>query len=320
MLQALGAVGKWQDACVVRADMAAAGVPMNVVTWTSLIGACKKAGLVEKAFQLLEEMREDGLQPDTVTYNLLIDVCAEAGQQERAFALLEEMKLGTNGTYSKDGATTGRGPQNSSQRWPVAHEQGRKDQGEGGSQDKVDFHGEFVPSLDGDCCHVDSRLLQDDGSAAVSSTVRHSSTAGAFKDLGKQEPRSMVEAGKDNRTYGSQGCCAPDEATYNTLMKACASDVLRVRELMVEMRWMGITPSVRSWALLLDAHGTSGDLTGAFQVSDPYPTDSTHDRSWDKQRNGVKVAQLRKAVDDTSHSCAHSLLGVLVVGMALNFT
>ncbi|CAI5522125.1 unnamed protein product [Closterium sp. Naga37s-1] len=69
-------------------------VRANVVTWTSLIGACVHAGFVDHAFRVFDEMVGSGCEATTAVYNLMIDMCAEAGLEDRAVALLREMQAG----------------------------------------------------------------------------------------------------------------------------------------------------------------------------------------------------------------------------------
>ena len=61
--------------------MAARGCERNVITFSSLISACERAGRCDIALRLFEEMRREGCRPNVVTYNGLIGACA---QGERA--------------------------------------------------------------------------------------------------------------------------------------------------------------------------------------------------------------------------------------------
>ena len=56
-----------------------------MITYSSLISACEKAGRWELALQLFREMHAEGCRPNVVTYNSLIAACA---QGERSPALL----------------------------------------------------------------------------------------------------------------------------------------------------------------------------------------------------------------------------------------
>lgn len=63
----------------IYAEQVARGCERNVITYSSLISACEKAGRWETALQLFEEMNRDGCNPNTVTYNSLITACGQGG-------------------------------------------------------------------------------------------------------------------------------------------------------------------------------------------------------------------------------------------------
>ena len=48
-----------------------------MITYSSLISACEKAGEWRLALQLLEEMRREGCNPNVISYNSLITACAQ---------------------------------------------------------------------------------------------------------------------------------------------------------------------------------------------------------------------------------------------------
>lgn len=53
------------------------GCDRNVITYSSLISACEKAGRWELALDLFSEMHREGCKPNVVTYNSLIAACAQ---------------------------------------------------------------------------------------------------------------------------------------------------------------------------------------------------------------------------------------------------
>ena len=53
------------------------GCERNVITYSSLISACEKAGRWELALELFREMHNEGCRPNVVTYNSLIAACAQ---------------------------------------------------------------------------------------------------------------------------------------------------------------------------------------------------------------------------------------------------
>jgi pentatricopeptide repeat protein len=55
----------------------AQGCERSVITYSTLISACEKAGEWELALQLFEEMRGEGCVPNVISYNSLITACAQ---------------------------------------------------------------------------------------------------------------------------------------------------------------------------------------------------------------------------------------------------
>lgn len=49
----------------------------SVITYSSLISACEKAGQWQLALELFNEMHAEGCIPNTVTFNSLITACAQ---------------------------------------------------------------------------------------------------------------------------------------------------------------------------------------------------------------------------------------------------
>lgn len=49
----------------------------SVITYSSLISACEKAGQWETALRIFNEMQQDNCVPNTVTYNSLVTACAQ---------------------------------------------------------------------------------------------------------------------------------------------------------------------------------------------------------------------------------------------------
>ena len=68
-------------------------VPRDVITYNSVISACEKAGNHKKALYFLNKMYAiDGIHPDTVSYNSALSACAKGLQIEKAKDLLIQMK------------------------------------------------------------------------------------------------------------------------------------------------------------------------------------------------------------------------------------
>ncbi|MDB0542748.1 hypothetical protein LBW62_16325 [Ralstonia solanacearum] len=75
-----------------------AGICPNVVTYSAAISACEKAGRVDEALALLNELKAMGgddpmMRPNVVTYSAAISACEKAGRADHALALLGELKV-----------------------------------------------------------------------------------------------------------------------------------------------------------------------------------------------------------------------------------
>ena len=73
--------------CPLPQDMVRRGCERNVITYSSLISACEKAGRWELALELFREMHTEGCRPNVVTYNSLIAACAQGEEAARCAAL-----------------------------------------------------------------------------------------------------------------------------------------------------------------------------------------------------------------------------------------
>ena len=62
-------------------EMVYKGCERSVITYSSLISACEKAGQWELALELFNEMHHEGCFPNTVTFNSLITACAQGKPQ-----------------------------------------------------------------------------------------------------------------------------------------------------------------------------------------------------------------------------------------------
>lgn len=85
------------------------------------------------------------------------------------------------------------------------------------------------------------------------STKRHQLAIPTLTSLGKLSSSARSD------------CCTPNLVTYNTLMKACGSAPERARELLVEMKGLGLVPDLKSWSILMDAYGSKGDILGCLE-------------------------------------------------------
>ncbi|WIA29715.1 hypothetical protein OEZ86_012195 [Tetradesmus obliquus] len=73
-------------------EMRARGVERNVHTYTALMNVCIKCGKLTTALDIFHNMKAEGCTPNVVTYNTLIDVYGKLGQWDRAVNVLKLMR------------------------------------------------------------------------------------------------------------------------------------------------------------------------------------------------------------------------------------
>ncbi|GMH40776.1 hypothetical protein BSKO_08680 [Bryopsis sp. KO-2023] len=74
-------------------EMVESGVQTSVEAYTAMMDACVKDGSgpnLDRAFELLDDMRRDGLKPTAVTYGCLLVACQRKGSVDLAFQMYRE--------------------------------------------------------------------------------------------------------------------------------------------------------------------------------------------------------------------------------------
>merc|ERR1719171_1319799 len=73
--------------------MKSAAVEPDIITYSTIVKGYCLSGDVDRAFEVLEEMKRDGkYQPDEILYNSLLDGCAKQNRVDEALKLLEQMR------------------------------------------------------------------------------------------------------------------------------------------------------------------------------------------------------------------------------------
>ncbi|CAM9832210.1 unnamed protein product, partial [Laminaria digitata] len=90
-MSACGRAGEWQRALDIMDVMLERNVEPNIVTYGTAISACARGGRWKRALSLLEDMPSRGVDPNAHTYGSAIHACVVGGERKRALALLEEM-------------------------------------------------------------------------------------------------------------------------------------------------------------------------------------------------------------------------------------
>ncbi|KAK7386315.1 hypothetical protein VNO78_26467 [Psophocarpus tetragonolobus] len=65
------------------------GIPLDNITYSTIISCAKKCNLYDKAVHWFERMYKTGLMPDEVTYSAILDVYARLGKVEEVISLYE---------------------------------------------------------------------------------------------------------------------------------------------------------------------------------------------------------------------------------------
>ncbi|KAI8474968.1 MAG: hypothetical protein J3K34DRAFT_465323 [Monoraphidium minutum] len=73
-------------------EMRTRGVERNVHTYTALMNVCIKCGKMPAALEIFSNMRAERCTPNVVTYNTLIDVYGKLGQWDRALGVIKLMR------------------------------------------------------------------------------------------------------------------------------------------------------------------------------------------------------------------------------------
>jgi pentatricopeptide repeat domain-containing protein 1 len=73
-------------------EMRTRGVERNVHTYTALMNVCIKCGKLTTALDIFHNMKSERCTPNVVTYNTLIDVYGKLGQWDRAVNVLKLMR------------------------------------------------------------------------------------------------------------------------------------------------------------------------------------------------------------------------------------
>jgi pentatricopeptide repeat protein len=72
-------------------------VQPNEMTFTTVLGACVQAGLVEKGREFFNLMVDRyGLEPNIHHYGCMVDLYTKAGQMEDAYQVIKTMKVEPN--------------------------------------------------------------------------------------------------------------------------------------------------------------------------------------------------------------------------------
>lgn len=213
-----------------------AGVRPSVASHNWVVKACAKAGQPERAFAVAKKMRRQGMPLTVVTRNNLVEACCNAGRLERAFTIVKSMVLEHNispNTYTYNTLIRACG------RW-----------------------GQLDSALN---------LLRSMREAGVAPTVITYSIAvdACAKTGGQVALTKAMELVDEMRVLGLE----PNVVTYNSLIHACAraQNVGQAFKIFGKMQEEKIAPDNVTLCSLVDACGRAGRIRLAFRAMRSLP-------------------------------------------------
>ncbi|ESQ40192.1 hypothetical protein EUTSA_v10012661mg [Eutrema salsugineum] len=209
---------------------------LDAFTYCTIIKVFADAKMWKMALKVKEDMQSVGVTPNTHTWSSLISACANAGLVEQANHLFEEMLAS--------------GCEPNSQCFNILlhacveacqfDRAFRLFQSWKGSSDKEAL---YADDITGKGSIFSPNKLKNHGNGSLVNT----------------NSSPYIQA--SNRFFFK-----PTTATYNILLKACGTDYYRGKELMDEMRSLGLAPNQITWSTLIDICGGSGDVEGAVGI------------------------------------------------------
>ncbi|XP_010452144.1 PREDICTED: pentatricopeptide repeat-containing protein At5g02830, chloroplastic [Camelina sativa] len=210
---------------------------LDAFTYCTIIKVFADAKMWKWALKVKDDMKSVGVTPNTHTWSSLISACANAGLVEQANHLFEEMLAS--------------GCEPNSQCFNILlhacveacqyDRAFRLFQSWKGSSVKEALYADDIVTKGRTCS---PNILKNHGPGSL---VNNNSTS------------PYIQA--SNRIFFK-----PTTATYNILLKACGTDYYRGKELMDEMKSLGLAPNQITWSTLIDMCGGSGDVEGAVRI------------------------------------------------------
>ncbi|KAK3165962.1 hypothetical protein QOZ80_1AG0039870 [Eleusine coracana subsp. coracana] len=86
-------IGRRRNSLRVFEEMIKEGIPPNIITFVSLLGACSHAGLVDEGRRLFESMVDYNVTPRAEHYACMVDLLGRAGHLYEAVELIQSMHI-----------------------------------------------------------------------------------------------------------------------------------------------------------------------------------------------------------------------------------
>ena len=218
--------GQWVRAMNVFWEMEEAGVAADLKAYNSVISACARGGRWENAWEVVGTMRRCRVQPNARTYNALISACERAGQPHRALEAFKNMQRDAAAAWA--GGTA--------------------------SHDQPDLLPVPQHLADESLRHisVDLQTVRPALSGSIFAVVSPASCECSHCNV---QPTCQVPRKTDQGSLCAGAQIQPTLVTYNTLMNACAKGGLyyTVMELYEGMLQRELGPDVITLTVLITA-------------------------------------------------------------------
>ena len=88
--------GYGKEALTIFEVMQYTGMKPNEITFTGILSACSRAGLVDEGRKYFDKIEEYGLEPRIQHYGCMVDLFGKAGRLVEAYDIIKSMKLEPN--------------------------------------------------------------------------------------------------------------------------------------------------------------------------------------------------------------------------------
>ncbi|GIL47655.1 hypothetical protein Vafri_4418 [Volvox africanus] len=243
-------------------EMRTRNIERNVHTYTALMNVCIKCGKLPLALDIYNSMRAVNCTPNVVTYNTLVDVYGKLGQWERAIHVLDLMKQeGVEPVLRTYNTLIIACNMCNQPREALAVYQRLLADGFTPNSTTynalISAYGKTTQL--GKALEVYQEMLRQNMDRSV---ITYSSLISACEKAGQWETalRIFNEMQQDN--------CLPNTVTYNSLVTACAQGGQweKATEVFEQMNAHGCTPDVVTYTALISAYERGGQWQKALKA------------------------------------------------------
>lgn len=204
---------------------------LDVITYSTMIKVFADAKMWDMALKMKEDMLSGGVIPNVVTWSSLISACANAGLVEKAIQVFEEMLSA-------------------------------------GCEPNAQCYNSLLYACV-EACQYDRafRIFQSWRASVFQGRRLHNGQVGICSEVSSENDTTKFPTSNSSHLSVAKVVpFTPTVATFNILMKACGTDYHRAKSLMDEMKIGGLSPNNRSWSILIDIYGSTGNVEGSVQA------------------------------------------------------